>query len=110
MSAFASNAAAAPAAEYWQSQKQKDFIEGGLKDPATGECRPIIAMPIGKITGEKLIDRGLVYAYQLIGQYMVYGMDDAVTDQWLENEINITRPALRRTLIRTMRKWCDPHM
>lgn len=62
------------------------------------------------MTGWKLKDRGFDYAHQLIGQYMVNNMDDEATALWLENEIGITRPDLRKILIDTMRKWCDRHL
>lgn len=96
--------------EHWASEKEKQFVLGGLRDPTTQEYRPIEALPVGKVTGEKLRDCGFNYAYQLIGQYMVNSMDDEATDFWLENEIRIKRPDLRDTVISAMRRWCDWHL
>ena len=83
---------------------------GGLRDPATEEYRPIEALPVGKVTGMKLRDRGFDYAYHLIGQYMVNNMDDEATAFWLENEINIKRADIRDRVISTMRRWCERHL
>jgi predicted flap endonuclease-1-like 5' DNA nuclease len=119
MSAFATNttAAAAPAAtaaavtEPWDAEKQKDFVERGLKDPATGEYVSVTKIwGVGKVTGEKLADAGFVYAYQLIGMWMTNSMDAEATDGWLENEIRVKRPELREAIISTMQKWCDRHL
>lgn len=101
----------APDGTVWNSPKQKDFIEGGLKDPATQEYLPITAMSgVGKVTGEKLIDRGFDYAYNLIGQYMVNSRDREATSHWLENEIGVKRPDLRAVILNTMDRWCDRHL
>jgi hypothetical protein len=81
-----------------------------MTDHRTEERTPIEAMPVGKVTGEKLRDRGFDYAHQLIGQYMVNNMDDEAMAFWLENEIGIKRPDPREILIGTMRKWCDRHL
>lgn len=103
--------AAATGEERWDSQKQKDFVEGGLKDPATQEYRPVTDIAgVGKVSGEKLSDLGITYAYNLVGQYMVNNMDDEATSHWLENEIGIKREELRAHIIDTMRKWCERHL
>ena len=96
--------------EHWDSQKQKDFIDRGITNMVTGEKVLITALPVGKVTGEKLKDHGFYYVHQLIGQYMVNSMDDEATSHWLENEIGIKRPDLRELLIGMMRKWCDRHV
>ena len=81
-----------------------------MKDPATQEFKPVTSMPVGKVTGEQLNDQGFVYAYQLIGQYMMNSMDDEATDHWLENVAGVKRKDIRATLVATMRKWCERHL
>lgn len=96
--------------EAWDSTRQKYFVENGTTDRVTGEKVLLTAMPIGKVIAEKLNRFGFVYAHQLIGQYMVYNMDDKVMDRWLRDEIGINRSDLRQVIINTMRKWCDRHL
>ena len=67
-------------------------------------------MPVGKITSEKLRDRGFDYAHQLIGHYMVNNMDDEAMAFWLKNEIGIKRPDLRSMLIDTLQQWGERHL
>lgn len=103
--------AAATGEERRDSRKQKDFVEGGLKDPATQEYVPVTHIGgVGKVTGEKLSELGFTYAYNLIGQYMVNGMDDEATSHWLQHEVGVRRRELRDDIIGTMRKWCDRHL
>jgi hypothetical protein len=96
--------------EAWDSPKQKEFVEGGLKDPLTQEYKPCTAIAgIGDVSSIKLKEVGFIYAYHLVGQYMVNNMDDKATVYWLEHEILIARKELRDTIVRSLRLWCDRH-
>lgn len=102
---------AAEDATEWDSPKQRDFVLGGLKDPATQEYYPVTSMGgVGKVTGEKLCDLGFSYAYNLIGQYMVNSLDEEATSHWLENEVGVKRKELRTQILNTMNKWCERHL
>ena len=104
-------AGSASEAEAWDSVRQRDFVERGLRDPATQEFRPVTAIGgVGKHTEARLAELGFPYAYQLIGQYMVNSLDDEATAHWLETEVRVLRKDLRRTIVRSLAMWCDRHL
>jgi hypothetical protein len=95
----------------YDSEKQKIFVEEGLRHLDNQEFKKCTELGgMGKITAEKLAELGIVYAHNLIGQYMVNNMDDEATSHWLKTEIGVARDDLRATIIATMRKWCDRYL
>lgn len=96
-----------PPDETWGSQKQKDFATSRMSNEA-GELKEITAIT-GKVTAEKLGRQGLKMAYQLVGKYMLSGLDDEALDKYLQ-DMGVLRKDLRETHIGSVRKWCQRHL
>merc|ERR1712047_191059 len=61
------------------SQKHQAFISEPLEEKSVTECAGI-----GKVLGEKLKNAGFEYAYNLVGQFLLFNKDVDTMQEWLK--------------------------
>eukprot|EP00040_Diaphanoeca_grandis_P020475 m.108908 g.108908 ORF g.108908 m.108908 type:complete len:100 (+) comp27915_c0_seq6:394-693(+) len=91
------------------SNKMRAFVDEGLKDPATQEYKAIGTIGgIGKVASEKFGKAGFTKAYNLVGQFMVLGLDEELMEGFLEDYIG--KSNYRSMAVQTCKRWCDQHL
>lgn len=90
----------------FDSDKQEEFVTAGLKDSRTQEFKCVTSIGgIGKVAGDKFKADGIEFAYNLVGQFMVFCCDEDLMDEYLATYI--TQSNRRASAVKTVRMWCD---
>ena len=83
------------------SQKHQAFISEPLGEKPVTECAGI-----GKVLGEKLKDNGFEYAYNLVGQYLLFNKDVETLQDWLKEETGANKKQ-SGDCARCIQEWTD---
>eukprot|EP00041_Stephanoeca_diplocostata_P003135 m.32099 g.32099 ORF g.32099 m.32099 type:complete len:99 (-) comp14078_c0_seq1:182-478(-) len=91
------------------SGKQRSFVEEGLKDPATQEYKAIDTIGgVGDVSAGKFKAKGYNYAYNLVGQFMLFSLDEELMMDFLEDFQ--PKKQHRASIVATLKMWCDQHL
>jgi hypothetical protein len=86
------------------SQKHQDFVSEPM-----GEKDVTEVAGIGKVLGQRLIDKGFDKAYVLLGQFLVMKKDEENFKEWLKDACGAN--ALQATnCFECLNEWCNSYI
>ncbi len=84
------------------SQKHADFIREIMDD------KPVEAIAgVGDKAKVLLNERGYIYAYNLVGQFLVLNKDEALFNEWLISNACSMNNIMRDNCISCIKTWCE---
>lgn len=83
------------------SQKHAAFVAEPVGEKLVTECAGI-----GKVLGQRLKDLGYEYAYNLVGQFLLFNKDMETLEEWLKEEIKANKKQCH-DCAHCIDQWCQ---
>eukprot|EP00054_Salpingoeca_dolichothecata_P036925 m.9261 g.9261 ORF g.9261 m.9261 type:complete len:98 (+) comp7155_c0_seq1:164-457(+) len=93
------------------SKKLAEFVRENMKDASTGEYKDIITVAgVGPAAKGHLEKKGFTKAFHLLGQFLVFNMDEESFAAWLSTEVPSMSSAHRNDCYVCLKKWCENNL